>query len=152
MKFLIAAMFVLIGTWASAAAEVAAGSIIVQHAWARASPKGAVSGVAYLTLVNNGSRDDRLTAASSPVAENIQFHETKMEGGISKMRQLQAIELPPSAKVLLKPDSIHLMMRLNKQLREGETFPLTLDFQRAGRVEIPVKIGKVGAMKDMSGM
>ncbi len=50
MKFLVVAMFVLLGTWASAAAEGAAGSIVVEHAWARASPKGAVSGVAYATM------------------------------------------------------------------------------------------------------
>lgn len=148
MKYLIAVIMVIASAWVPAAAQ-AKGGIAVEHAWARASPKGAVSGVTYLTVVNNGSESDRLIGASSPVAENIQFHEMKVEDGISKMRQLQSIDIPQGTKVSLKPDGIHMMMRLNQQLREGESFPLTLDFEKAGAVELTVKIGKVGAMSEM---
>lgn len=149
MKHLLAAMMILASAWAPIAAAQTKGGIAVEHAWARASPKGAVSGVTYLTIVNNGSDSDRLIGASSPVAESIQFHEMKVEDGISKMRQLQSIVVPQGTKVSLKPDGIHMMMRLNQQLREGETFPLTLDFDKAGAVELTVKIGKVGAMSEM---
>jgi hypothetical protein len=153
MPYLIAAVMVALGAWAAAAAETsAAGSVAVEHAWARASPKGAPNGVAYLTLVNQGTEPDRLVGASSPVAENIQFHEERAEDGISKMRQLEAVDLPPGATVTLKPSGIHLMIRLKQQFKEGETFPLTLTFAKAGAVEVTVKVGKVGAMDDMSGM
>ena len=151
MRYLIALLMLVVGAWTVTAAE-AAGSIAVKHAWARASPKGAPNGVTYLTLVNNGMDADRLVAASSPIAESIQFHEEKSEDGVSKMRQLETIDVPPGASVTLKPSGIHLMMKLKQQLQEGQSFPLTLTFEKAGAIEVTVKIGKVGAMDDMSGM
>jgi copper(I)-binding protein len=151
MRYLIALLMLVVGAWTVTAAE-AAGSIAVERAWARASPKGAPNGVTYLTLVNNGMDVDRLVAASSPIAESIQFHEEKSEDGVSKMRQLETIDVPPDASVTLKPSGIHLMMKLKQQLQEGQSFPLTLTFEKAGAIEVTVKIGKVGAMDDMSGM
>lgn len=151
MRYLIAAVLAVLGIWSAVDAD-AAGSIAVEHAWARASPKGAPNGVTYLTLVNNGTDADRLVGASSPVAENIEIHEEKTEDGVSKMRQLEVIEVPPGSTVMLKPSGIHLMMNLKQQLQEGQTFPLTLTFEKTGAVEVTVKVGKVGAMDDMSGM
>ena len=150
MRHLIAAIVVVIGAWVSVTAE-ASGSIVVERAWARATPKGAPNGAAYLTLANNGSESDRLIDASSPAAENIQFHEEKVENGIAKMSQLEAIEVPPGATVRLKPGGVHLMMRLKRQLQVGEAFPLTLNFERAGAVEVTITIGRAGAMDDTSG-
>jgi copper(I)-binding protein len=151
MRYLIAALIVAVGTWTAGTAEAAA-SITVEHAWARASPKGAPNGVTYLTLVNGGTEADRLIGASSSVAENIQFHEEREEDGVSKMRQLDAIDIPAGGSVTLKPSGIHLMMKLKAQLLEGQSFPLTLTFEKAGVIEVTVNIGKVGAMDDMSGM
>ena len=150
MKYLIAAVAVLMGVSACAGTE-ALGTIVVERAWARASPKGAVNGICYLTVVNNGPESDRLIGASSPVADNIQFHEMKMEDGISKMRQLDTIEVPSGTSLKLKPDGIHLMMRIKQQLQQRKTFPLTLNFQKAGKLDVTVNIGSVGAMDDMSG-
>ena len=120
--------------------------------WARATPKGAPNAAVYLTLVNNGSETDRLIGASSSVADNIQFHEERDENGVSKMRALQAIDVAPGASVVLKPSGLHLMLRIKQQLMEGETFPLTLTFEKAGPIEVTVRVGKVGAMDDMEGM
>lgn len=150
MRYLIAAIVVVIGTWASVTAETS-GSIVVERAWARASLKGAPYGAAYLTLVNNGSESDRLIDASSPVAENIQFHEDKIENGIATMRRLEAIEVPSGGSVRLKPDGIHLMMRLKRQHQLGEAFLLTLKFEKAGAVDVTFNIGRAGAMDDTSG-
>jgi periplasmic copper chaperone A len=53
---------------------------------------------------------------------------------------------------VLKPNGLHLMLRIKQQLKEDETFPLTLTFEKAGLIEATVKVGKVGAMDDMRGM
>ncbi|UVK57210.1 hypothetical protein DBIPINDM_006256 [Mesorhizobium sp. AR02] len=42
-------------------------------------------------------------------------------------------------------------MRLKRQLQVGEAFPLTLNFEKAGAVEITINIGRAGAMDDTSG-
>ena len=153
MSRLIAAAVVALGLGAAAGIEASAATgVSVEHAWARASPRGAPNGAAYVTLVNNGSESNRLVGASSPVAINIQIHEEKTENGISRMRQLDGIDLPPGSTIMLKPSGIHLMLGLKQPLKQGQTFPLTLTFQKAGVVDVTVKVGAVGAMDDMSGM
>jgi copper(I)-binding protein len=150
MRRPIAALMIALGVCLPAYA--AAGSVTVEHAWARATPKGAPNAAVYLTLVNSGSETDRLIGASSPVADNIQFHEERDENGVSKMRALQAIDVAPGASVALKPSGLHMMLHIKQQLKEGETFPLTLTFEKAGPMEVTVRVGKVGAMDDMEGM
>jgi copper(I)-binding protein len=150
MRRPIAALMIALGVCVPAYA--AAGSVTVEHAWARATPKGAPNAAVYFMLVNNGSETDRLIGASSPVADNIQFHEERDENGVSKMLALQAIDVAPGASVALKPSGIHLMLRIKQQLKQGETFPLTLTFEKAGPIEVTVRVGKVGAMDDMDGM
>jgi len=149
MKRIIVALAIAIGVFATATAEADPGSIAVEHAWARATPKGAVTGAGYVTLVNNGTSDDRLLGATSPIATTIQFHSESSENGVMKMAQLPALDLHPGQPVVLKPSGIHMMMLgLKQQLQEGQSFPLTLTFEQAGSVEVTVRIGKVGAMDD----
>jgi periplasmic copper chaperone A len=153
MRHLTAALMISLGVCMPAqAASPTAGSITVEHIWARATPKGASNAAVYLTLVNNGSVTDRLIGASSPISSDIQFHEERDENGVSKMRALQAINLPPGASVVLKPSGLHLMLRIRQQLMEGQTFPLTLTFEKADSIEATVRVGRVGAMDDMPGM
>jgi copper(I)-binding protein len=153
MRRPIAALMIALGVCVPVhPASSGTGSVIVEHAWARATPKGAPNAAVYLTLVNSESETDRLIGASSPVADDIQFHEEQDENGVSKMRALQAIDVAPGASVALKPSGLHLMLRIKQQLEEGETFPLTLTFEKAGPIEVTVRVGKVGAMDDMRGM
>ncbi|WP_225769698.1 copper chaperone PCu(A)C [Inquilinus sp. Marseille-Q2685] len=148
MKRVMAALVLAIGVLSTAAAEADPGGIAVDGAWARATPKGAVTGVVYVTLANNGPNADRLLGASSPIAETIQFHSSSSESGVMKMDQLSALDLAPGETVTLKPGGIHMMMLgLTQPLREGQTFPLTLTFETAHSVEVTVRIGKIGAME-----
>ncbi len=70
-----------------------------------------------------------------------------MEGGIMKMRPIEAIDLPAGQKVTLKPGAMHVMLLgLRGPLRLGQTFPLTLYFDKAGTREVAVSVEKAGAM------
>jgi copper(I)-binding protein len=145
MKRIVAALALAIGIFTAGAADADSSSISVEHAWSRATPKGVVTGVGYLTLVNNGPVRDRLLGASSPVAETIQFHAASSENGVMRMDQLPALDLLPGQSVVLKPGGTHMMLlHLTQPLREGQTFPLTLTFERAGSVEVTVRVGKIG--------
>lgn len=76
----------------------------------------------------------RLVAASSPVAGRVEIHEMAMEGGVMKMRQIPGLDLPAGKTVELKPGGLHLMlMDLKAPLKDGETVPLTLTVERAGK-------------------
>src|SRR5260370_38421808 len=66
-------------------------SIIVDHPWARATPAGAKTGAAYMTLINIGSFGDRLMVATTPVADAVHFHSGSEENGVSRMREMRAV-------------------------------------------------------------
>lgn len=126
-------------------------SIALEHPWARATPAGAMTGAAYLTLVNNGNSADSLVRASTPVADEVQFHSVTEENGVSRMREMPTVELRPDAKVTFSPGGMHIMMvGLKEPLKEGQSFPMTITFEKAGKagkVDLMIPIAKVGAMQ-----
>jgi copper(I)-binding protein len=121
-------------------------TVAVEQPWARATPAGAKTGAAYATLINNGASADRLMGATTPLAEKVQFHKETEENGISRMRELRTVEVRPRAKVVFKPGDMHIMLvGLKQPLKQGEMFPLTLTFEKAGKIEVNVSIAGVGA-------
>lgn len=120
-------------------------NVEIKDAWARATPGGAQPVAAYVTL--RSPAGDRLTAASTPAAQEAELHTTTMDNGVMKMRHVDAIELPAGKSVTLKPGGYHIMlMGLAHPLVEGQTFPLTLTFAKAGSETVTVTVQKVGAM------
>jgi periplasmic copper chaperone A len=127
--------------------------ISVTDVWARATPPGAKTGAAYATVTNTGTTPDRLVSVSTPAAGMAQLHTTINDNGVMKMRPVAGIDLKPGASVTLKPGGYHMMlMDLKAPLKEGDSFPLTLTFAKAGKVATVVKVEKVGAMGDMGNM
>ena len=122
-------------------------SIQVENPWARATPSGAKTGAVYMTIDNKSSIADRLTGVSSEVAKKLQIHETKTDKGITKMREISGgLPVPAGGSVVLKPGAYHVMLiDLNKPLKAGETFPLTLVFEKAGEISITVPVQSMGA-------
>ncbi len=128
---------------ASAVAQT--GQLEVKDVWARATPARAENGAAYLTVVSPIA--DRLVAVSTPVAKKAELHSMSLEAGIMKMRPLAAIELPAGKGVTLKPGALHIMLiDLAKPLSEGQNFPLTLTFEKAGAREVTATVQKIGAV------
>ena len=130
-------------------------SIQVEQPWSRATPTGASTGAIYLTITNNSHDTDRLIGGSSDVAGKLQIHEMKVVNGTMEMREVSGgLPVPAGGSVVLKPGSYHIMLiGLNKPLKAGETIPLTLDFEKAGKVSITVPIRAMGAgHDDMPGM
>ena len=120
-------------------------NIVVEDVWARASVGR--NGAAFLTVMNKGATDDRLIAAKSDVSPRVELHTHLMEGNVMKMRQVKDIPVPAGKSVTLKPGGLHVMIiGLKKKLVEGESFPLTLVFEKAGEITVPVPIKRIGAM------
>jgi copper(I)-binding protein len=126
----------------AAAQEYSVGPLTIERPWSRATPPAAKVGAGYLVVTNRGQAADRLTAASSPAAGRVEIHEMKMDGGVMRMRELaQGLALPPGASVELKPGGYHLMlMELPAPLVAGTSVPMTLVFERAGRLDIELKV------------
>jgi copper(I)-binding protein len=121
------------------------GGVDIKDAWARATPGGAQTAAAYVTLVSPAG--DRLTGASTPAAQKAELHSMTMDGDVMKMRQVDGIDLPAGKPVSLKPGGYHIMLTgLAKPLVEGQSFPLTLTFAKAGSRELSVPVEKAGSM------
>lgn len=136
------AVLALAGT--AAAHEYKQGGILVVHPHSSAS--AGKTGAAYFLIENRGAEADRLTGASSPAAGAVEIHEMKMDGAIMRMRQLPGVDLPPGGKASLAPGGNHLMLiGLKAPLKEGDRFPLILEFAKAGKIEVEVIVEKPGA-------
>jgi copper(I)-binding protein len=116
----------------------------VNNAWARATAGKADTGVAYAAIQSPTA--DRLVSLSTPAAKKAELHTMSMQGMVMKMRPLSGLDIPAGQPVTLKPGGDHIMlMGLNQALRPGETFPLTLDFEKAGSRTVTVTVEKAGA-------
>ena len=129
------------------AEEIRAGDLVITQAWSRATPGGAKIGGGYLTIENKGSAPDRLIGGSADVAGNVQVHEMAMNGGVMTMRPLdKGLTIEPGKTVRLAPGGYHLMLSdLKSPLKQGDRLPVTLEFERAGKVKLSLDVQGVGA-------
>jgi copper(I)-binding protein len=125
---------------ACAAAAGAAEPPAIVDAWIRATPPGARTGAAYLTITSRGSAD-RLLGAATAAAGAVQLHGHVAEGGMARMVHLAELELPAGETVRLEPGGLHLMLLdLKAPLTAGATVAVTLHFAGAGAVELEVPV------------
>jgi periplasmic copper chaperone A len=135
-------------TCASASAEeVKAGDLVITQAWSRATPGGAKVGGGYLTIENKGSTADRLIGGSADIAAKVQVHEMAMNNGVMTMRPIdKGLAIEPGKTVKLAPGGLHLMLLdLKSPLKQGDKVPLTLEFERAGKVSLSLDVQGIGA-------
>jgi len=123
------------------AQEFTLGGMAIAGPWSRAMPPNAPNGAAYFRVENHGSEPDRIISARTDIAETVELHVHDMEGGMMTMRQVESIEVPAAGEVLLKPHGLHVMLfGLNQPLVDGESFKLTVVFEKAGELDLTVDI------------
>jgi hypothetical protein len=128
--------------------DVMAGPLKISAAWARATPKGANVGGGYLTITNTGTAADRLVGGATNVSGKFEIHQMSMDNGVMKMRPVaDGLEIKPGQTVTLAPGGFHVMLvGLKQQLKEGEHFKATLEFAKAGKVDVDFTVEGLGAM------
>lgn len=147
MSLLLAALAATPGLAAtpSAPGQDLAGQVVAHDVWARASAGAASMGAVYLALTG-GAQPDRLTGASTPVAAMAGVHESIADGGVMRMRAVNALPLLPGKTVTFAPGGYHIMlMDLGRPLVAGQTFPLTLTFEHAAPMTVEVRVRAIGA-------
>jgi periplasmic copper chaperone A len=129
------------------AADYNVGPIHISEPWARATPKGASSGAAYMTITNGGTAPDRVNCVSSDVSRHCQIHTMTMDNGVMKMRPVEGgLEIKPGETVTLKPSGLHVMlMDLKHPLKKGDMVEATLQFDTAGSVKVMFPVAAIGA-------
>jgi copper(I)-binding protein len=129
------------------AQEVKAGDLVITQAWTRATPGGARVAGGYLTIENKGSAPDRLIGGSADVAAKVEVHEMATKNDVMTMRRVEGgLTIEPGKTVRLAPGGYHLMMfELKSSLKKGDTLPVTLEFEKAGKVTVSFDVQGIGA-------
>ncbi|WP_369723405.1 copper chaperone PCu(A)C [Bradyrhizobium sp. LLZ17] len=127
--------------------EVKAGDLVISQAWSRATPSGAKVAGGYLTIENKGTAPDKLLSVSAEIAGKADLHEMTTENGVMKMRPLdKGLVIEPGKTVKFAPGGYHLMLQeLKAPLKQGDKVPVTLEFERAGKIAVSLDVQGVGA-------
>jgi periplasmic copper chaperone A len=143
MRPLLAAVLIAMALTGAFADEA---GIQVDHVWSRAAMAGH-EGVVYLTITDTGTQDT-LTGITTPVAAKAELHQSFDDHGVMKMRPVAALPIEPGKPVTLAPGGYHIMlMGLKQALKQGDSFPVTLSFAKAGPLTASVTVEKAGAAR-----
>lgn len=148
MKSKIPQMLRLIVSFSMAAVAVsahAAGSLTIQHAWARPTVAGQPVAAAYMDITSE--RDAVLLELRSDAAQAVQVHSMSEKDGVMRMRQVDRVKLQAGKPVRLTPGGMHLMLLdLKHPLRVGDTIGIDLIWSDAAgsrhtdHIAVPVRI------------
>jgi len=143
MKLLQSLLLFTLFSLPAAAHHYEAGDLHIDHPWSRETPPNAQTAAVYLTIHNHGTETDRLLSAETPAAERVELHEHIHQDGLMKMQQVAEVVIPATGEVKFAPGGLHLMLFApSKHYQDGEHFPITLHFARAGAVKVEVLVQK----------
>ncbi len=132
---------VLFAGAAQACETVTLGDLSVDHAWSRATIGESRPAVFYVAITNAGTQDDALTGISTPEAAMPMLHETVVTDGVASMPHAMSVPVPAGQTTELAPGGYHgMLMQLTSALKEGDSFPVTLIFEKAGEVTVNVEV------------
>jgi copper(I)-binding protein len=114
-----------------AACQSRPAQITISDPWARPAGAGENS-AAFFVIVNGTSEEDAVIQAKSDVAEAVEIHLSKMdENGVMQMIRQKRVVIPAGSETAFKPGHYHVMLiGLRRELKEGDTFTLTLFFEK----------------------
>ena len=153
----------------AAAPASASDELVVEDVWSRMSSMRSGVAAVYLAVQNPTGTGDVLIGARVPAdtAGRVEIHETYLvegeaqgdHGGMPQgdgphgrdeddvgapmmaMRQIDSIEVPAGGSATLEPGGLHLMlMELVDDLAPGDTYELTLEFERSAPVTVVVEV------------
>ncbi|WP_353643362.1 DUF1775 domain-containing protein [Mesorhizobium sp. WSM2239] len=134
------------GHGAQSSTPITVGDLEITGQWARAMLPGQPAGGGYMTIANKGSESDRLVSITSAAAGKAEIHSMEVVDGVMVMRPVTGgLDIPAGATVELKPGGLHLMfMEVAQRFEEGASVSLTLEFEKAGKVELTLPVRAAG--------
>ncbi len=138
---------VALATLPAVAQETKAGDLVITQPWSRATPNGAKVAAGYLQITNKGTAEDHFIAVSTERAASGEIHEMAMNNGVMTMRPLdKGLAIAPGQTVTLAPGGYHLMfMQPKVPFKEGDKIPVTLSFEKAGKVDVTFDVRGIAA-------
>jgi periplasmic copper chaperone A len=139
------------GTQSSGEATV--GDLAITAGWARAMLPGQPAGGGYFTIANKGESADRLVSIMSASAGKVEIHTMEVANNVMVMRPVEGgLEIPAGATVELKPGGLHVMfMAVKEPFKAGSSVVLTLEFEKAGKVELTLPVRSADGADEHTG-
>lgn len=107
--------------------------------WTRDTVGGTANAAVFMTI-KSGS-PDRLISASAPIASRTDLMTMTGGSGAMGMKYVRSIDIPADKPVSLTSSGFHVWLaNLYRPLKAGETFPLSLKFEKAGERQITVQV------------
>jgi copper(I)-binding protein len=117
--------------------------IMIKDPYARSSGANAISGAAFMGIMNHTGTEDRLIAARSDIAARVEIH-THIEDSNGVMRMVEVedgIVIPADGMAMLQRGGDHVMfMGLTQPLAQGDEVNVTLIFENAGEIEVAIPV------------
>lgn len=109
----------------------------------RTAPDGPVGGTASLVIENKGSGPLQFTGVSSPAAGTVELHQAVQAGKAVRTRRVLSLSLYPGDRLEVGPEAEYrlILTGVKQKLQNGDTFPLILEFEPLGQVEVMVEVG-----------
>jgi len=126
-----------------------AGDVFIHDLYVADPPGGAYAPgtdpIVHLTLVNQGTQPEILTAAQSPLAREVHIHwDRSCDGEAEAVDALPLIPQEggvPAAPAAHPFDAYHLqIIDLNETVRSGTHIPLVLTFHRSGELQVQAPV------------
>lgn len=119
----------------------AADNVSVQDPYVRLAPPNAPATGAFMVIKNNGDKDVKVLKASNTASNVTELHAHLNEGGVMKMRPVQAIDIKAHGEAVLKPGGLHVMLiDLKAPMKEGDVVPITLTFDDGSNKQVDAKV------------
>ncbi|TNE35636.1 MAG: copper chaperone PCu(A)C [Alphaproteobacteria bacterium] len=114
--------------------------VSVTDSWTKEADEGA-RGVAYVTLVNEGTEPDRLLSVAAQGIQMAEVHNHIKDEGVMRMISVPSLEVPGSGTLTFQPGGLHIMlMGLERPIVAGETLHMTLKFEKTGIVTTDARV------------
>ena len=135
---LAALLFVGLTVWATEITRIE-----VADAWAPPTSGEANISAAYMTIANEGKTDDLLKSARTAKAKSVELQQAIMTAdGVMQMRKVEhGLPVEAGASLVLEPGGAHFMLvGLDDALEAGEQLILTLEFAKAGVIDVVIPV------------
>ena len=120
-------------------------TLVARDAWTRQTPGSDVAAV-YLTLQNPTKQLITVVSIASSAASMAMIHETRTEGGISKMRAHEQLVIAPGETIKFEPGGLHVMLHgLSQPLAVGQNIPLVIQLADGTKVSVAAVVRALNA-------
>jgi len=110
--------------------------IKIENAWIRPSSENMATAL-YFAIENNNAAPDTLFKVDCDFAGKVEIHETYSQGDMMGMRKVDFIIIDGKSSFEFKPGGYHVMlMKLKKDINDGDKENFTLHFKKAGEIKI----------------